>query len=496
VSAFDLALAEAFQDSAPLASGFIDTSFRLVRFNKALAQLNGLTAERDLGRTIAEVLPQLWPVFEPHYRAVLDGDREVTAVDTVVDATSGRTTTWLSRYFPVRFEDRIVGIGIVGIDITEAKQAERFRSVVMDTMAEGLYALDVDGDVTFVNRSAARLLGWSEAELLGRPAHEVIHHRRPDGSPFPDLECPLYAVRTQGRTLQVPDDAFICKDGTVLPVAYSASPLRADNGDLDGVVVCFRDATAESAQRRAAQNELDDLAWLGRVRDAIDEDRLVLYRQPIVPLTGGPPSEELLLRLKTPSGEIVPPMAFLPIAERYGMVADIDRWVVRQAVLRAAAGHHVEANISAWTIANIDLLPLIARLLNETGADPANLVFEITETAIMRNIDAGLAFAQGLRDLGCGLALDDFGTGFASFTYLKTLPFTHLKIDIDFVRGLAESPANRHVVDAIVSLAKGFGQKTIAEGVEDQGSLDILKERGVDMAQGYHLGRPEPIDER
>jgi len=175
--------------------------------------------------------------------------------------------------------------------------------------------------------------------------------------------------------------------------------------------------------------------------------------------------------------------------------AEIDSWVIARAIERAATGRRVEANISAWTVANLDLLPLIQRLIDETGADPSLIVFELTETAFMQNLDAGRTWAHALHDLGCGLALDDFGTGYASFTYLKTLPFTHLKIDREFVRGLASTAADRHVVDAIVSLAKGFGQQTIAEGVEDQATLDILKEHGVDYAQGFHVGSPAPISQ-
>jgi PAS domain S-box-containing protein len=379
------------------------------------------------------------------------------------------------------------------VDITETKQSERFRSVVLNTMAEGLYALDSQGRITFLNRSAARMLGWTEDELRGQLAHETFHHQHDDGTPYPEQDCPLLKVRTEGRVVRSSDDSFIHKDGKIIPVAYSASPLRNESGDIDGVVVVFRDATAETEERHRAQRELIALSWLGRIRDALDEDRMVLYSQPIVPLTGGPASEELLLRLITPSGDVVQPGSFLPIAERYGLIAEIDRWVITKAIERAATGRHVEANISAWTIANVDLLPLIERLLRESGVDPSLLVFELTETAFMQDLDAGRTFAHGLHELGCGLALDDFGTGYASFTYLKSLPFTHLKIDIEFVRDLANSAPNRHVVDAIVSLAKGFGQHTIAEGVEDQATLDILKEHGVDYAQGFHLGPPTPI---
>lgn len=488
-----LALADAFEASAPIAFGFIDTTFRLVRFNDTLARLNGLSLDRDRGRRVAEVVPDLWAQFAPRYQAVLESGEEITAVETVrPPGHDGPASLWFTKYFPVRVNNEVVGIGIVGVDVTEARQAERFRSVVMDTMAEGLYALDASGRITFWNRSACKLLGWTEDELRGRLAHEAIHRLKADGSTYPEHECPLLKVRTEGRTLRVSEDAFLRKDGTLLPVAYSASPLREAAGRVEGVVVVFRDNAAESAHRHRAQQELDALHWLGRLRDALDEDRLVLHAQPIVPLQGGRASEELLVRLITPAGEVIPPGMFLPVAERFGLIADVDRWVVRQAIQRAADGHPVELNISAWTMANVDLLPLVEQLLCATGADPGDVVFEVTETALMHDLDAALTFARGLRDLGCGLALDDFGTGFASFTYLKTLPFSYLKIDIEFVRDLADNPANRHVVDAIVSLARGFGQQTIAEGVEDQRTLDILRERGVDFAQGYHLGPPAP----
>jgi PAS domain S-box-containing protein len=371
-------------------------------------------------------------------------------VETVRHDLDGRETSWFSKYFPVRVDGEIVGIGIVGADITETKQAERFRAVVMDTMAEGLYALDRQGRVTFMNGSASKMLGWTQDELLGQPAHQAFHYRHGDGTPYPAEDCPLFKVRTEGRGVKINEDSFILKDGTTLPVAYSASPLRNSSDEVDGVVVVFRDTIAESAERQRARGELNALSWLGRIRDALDEDRFALYSQPIVPLTGGPASEELLVRLITPTGEVVQPGAFLPIAERYGLVADIDRWVITKAIERAATGRRVEANISAWTIANVDLIPMIERLLDETKADPSNLVFEITETALMQDIEAGRSFARALDHIGCGLALDDFGTGFASFTYLKTLPVKYLKIDVEFVRDLANSAAPRQFEDPLL----------------------------------------------
>jgi len=284
-------------------------------------------------------------------------------------------------------------------------------------------------------------------------------------------------------------DAFTRKAGTICPVAYSSAPLM-DGTTVRGIVVVFRDTTAEQAEGDRDRRELDTLAWIGRIRDALDGDGLVLHSQPIVPLAGGRPSQELLLRMVGSRGDLIPPGSFLPVAEKYGLMGEIDRWVIRQAVGLAAGGERVVANLSAESIGNLDLLPLIEQELRNMHADPSNIDFEITETAVMKNPEAGEAFARGLSEVGCPLALDDFGTGFGTFTYLKSLPITFLKIDIEFVRDLTTNEANQHLVKAIVGLASNFGCQTIAEGVEDAETLALLKEYGVDFAQGFHLGRP------
>jgi PAS domain S-box-containing protein len=344
-----------------------------------------------------------------------------------------------------------------------------------------------------MNSAAEKMLGWRESELKGEPIHERIHFQHADGSPFPVEDCPLMRVATEGRTLRMGDDAFTTRDGAILEVAYSAAPLNLGAGD-PGVVVVFRDTTRERIEQNRVRRELDTLTWLGRVQDALDEDRLVLYAQPIVSLSGGLDRVELLSRMITPGGEVVLPGSFLPTAERYGLIVEIDEWVMRQAALLAAEGRRIEANLSARSLASADFLALIEAELRATGADPENLVFEITETALVDNLTAGEAFARGLTETGCAVALDDFGTGFGSFTYLKTLPIGFLKIDIDFVRDLDSNPSNRYLVKAIVGLARDFGCQTIAEGVENARTLEIVEEFGVDFAQGFHVGRPVPIE--
>jgi PAS domain S-box-containing protein len=393
----------------------------------------------------------------------------------------------------VTVHDEIIGVGNVVIDITERTEAEEFRSVVVENMAEGLYALDADGLVTYLNPAGSRMLGWAEAELVGRLMHDVVHFQRADGTPVRRDDCPILQVLNQGRNVRIIEEAFTRKDGSIFPVAYSSAPLRSGSA-IQGAVVVFRDVTEESEERARISRELAALSWIGRIRDALDEQRFVLYSQPIVPLVEGRRSEELLLRMISRDGEVVLPGSFLPVAERYGLVGEIDRWVIGQAARLAASGDRViEVNLSAASIGSTDLLPFIQLQLAATGADPANLVFEITETALMHDLPAGEAFARGLADVGCGLALDDFGTGYGSFTYLKTLPISYIKIDIDFVRDLVSNEANQHLVRAIVSLARAFGLRTIAEGIEDEATLTLLHAEGVDFGQGYHVGRPAPV---
>jgi PAS domain S-box-containing protein len=433
--------------------------------------------------------------LEAVYRRALAGEAVSNLDLSVPNAEApGQIRHWLASYYPVRVNDEIVGVGNVMFDITERREAEEFRRVVMDNLAEGLYTLDADGCLTYMNPAASRMLGWTAEELVGKRMHEAVHFQRSDGTPIPAEDCPLLHVRDQGRTIRMLDDAFTRKDGSIFPIAYSSAPLQS-GCTPQGVVVVFRDTTEEKKEQASVQRQLATLTWVGRIREAIDENRLILHSQPIKALKGGRPSQELLLRMIGRDGELIQPGSFLPIAEKYGLVGEIDRWVIAQAISIAVdTGSIVEANISAASIGTIDLLPFIEHRLKETGADPANLVFEITETALMHDITAGEAFARGLAELGCGLALDDFGTGFGGFTYLKRLPISYLKIDIEFVRDLVTNTANRHVVRAIVSLASAFGLQTIAEGVEDEATLHLLCDEGVDYAQGFYLGRPAPLE--
>ncbi len=164
------------------------------------------------------------------------------------------------------------------------------------------------------------------------------------------------------------------------------------------------------------------------------------------------------------------------------------------AILHAAAGNRVTINVSAESISEPGLFRYVEDQLVVHNVDPEVVMFELTETALVRNEAVAHVFIESIRRMGCGVALDDFGTGYGSFRYLKHLPVSVLKIDQEFVRDLdgETSTVNRHVIEATVALARGMGQTTVAEGVETESALAIVRELGVDYAQGYLFARPAP----
>jgi diguanylate cyclase (GGDEF)-like protein/PAS domain S-box-containing protein len=241
--------------------------------------------------------------------------------------------------------------------------------------------------------------------------------------------------------------------------------------------------------------------WMVRIQKALDEDRFQLNYQPIISIENAHEDihYEILIRMISEQGEVIPPGAFMSSAERYQMMSKIDIWVIEHlfewlATYRDYKSKDIFAiNLSGQSLANETLLYRVRQLFDEYDIPTQCISFEITETAAISNLSQAQIFISELKQLGCKFALDDFGSGLSSFAYLKSLPVDYLKIDGAFVRDMVHDPIDRAMVESIHNIGSVLNLKTIAEFVEDDEILQALREVGVDYAQGYGIARPRPL---
>ena len=298
-------------------------------------------------------------------------------------------------------------------------------------------------------------------------------------------------------------------------VSIGLVPVNIDSGDITDVLsradaACYA-AKDQGRNRIHVYDEADsDLAkrhgemqWVMHIQQALDEGRFSLDCQAIVPIRpDGVEGRhyEVLLRMNDDQGRAVPPGVFLPAAERYNLIGRIDRWVVAAALDYLSSPEcgkgdmaFCSINLSGQSLVDEELLDFITGKLTESGVLPSRICFEITETAAIANLARATRFIVALKQLGCRFALDDFGSGLSSFAYLKTLPVDYLKIDGLFVKDIVHDPIDREMVRSINEIGHLMGKRTIAEFVEDDATLAMLREIGVDYAQGYGVGRPSPL---
>ena len=286
-------------------------------------------------------------------------------------------------------------------------------------------------------------------------------------------------------------DATFRSEAEVLSAADSACYLAKDGG-RNRVKVYQPD----DQQLRIRTGELE---WVTRVASALDENRLVLYAQEIRALRAGldDPRFEVLLRLVNETGDLVSPMAFIPAAERYGMMAKLDLWVIDRAVAELGARQRdglklplLILNLCGASIVDPALLGFVRDRLAAANVPADRLGFELTETAAITNLAAAARMLRELRNLGCTLGLDDFGSGMSSFGYLRSLPVDFVKIDGHFVREMHLDPVDRAMVAAIHTVGHVMGLSTVAEWVEHEAAQDLLAAIGVDFVQGYAVASP------
>jgi EAL domain-containing protein (putative c-di-GMP-specific phosphodiesterase class I) len=283
----------------------------------------------------------------------------------------------------------------------------------------------------------------------------------------------------------------------VLSAADSACYIAKDQG-RNRIHVYHKDDTA-LAKRQG------EMQWVGRINRALDENRLLLYRQPIAPLndaSADPDAHfEILLRLRDDEDGIITASKFLPAAERYGLGSRLDEWVVRSTFewlarqpANAGAVQLCSINLSGHSLASKTFTDFVLEQVQAGKVAADKICFEITETAAIENLSAATRFMGKLASMGCQFALDDFGSGLSSFAYLRTLPVHFLKIDGFFVSNIASSPIDREMVKSIHEIGRLMGKRTIAEYADKADVIRELRRIGVDYAQGFEVGRPRPLE--
>ena len=395
--------------------------------------------------------------------------------------------------------------------------------VRLDQREHALCFIDLDR-FKIVNDSAGHAAGDAFLRLVGnmiqsgRGAEDLT--ARLGGDEFALLLCDCSLARAEHiaralidsiRNIRLPWDGKLYDIGASIGVtaisAKSSGPVELMS-QVD--VACY---AAKSAGRNqvmlyggrngVAERHHREILVASGIRRAIESDRLLLFAQEILTLSD-PESEirnvEILLRMRDPSGRILRPGSFIPAAERYDLMGNLDRWVIEKALI----GHGerlaeidnlaISINLSANSLNDPLFWPFLSQMLQLSRLPPERVNFEITETALINNLDSARKFMSAVRAAGYALILDDFGTGLSSFNYLKQFPVDALKIDGSFTSQLKKSSVDRVIVESINQIAHRLGIRTIAEFVEDAQTLEIVRAIGIDQAQGYAIGRPLPLE--
>ncbi|MDB5801238.1 MAG: hypothetical protein JWL63_2177 [Rhodocyclales bacterium] len=534
----------------------------LVRYLNPVAQvMTGWNKEDALGRNIEEVFHIIHDVTGERAQCPVDvvlatGDITGLADHTELVTKEGRHIAIEDSAAPIRGQDGAVsGVVIVFHDVTQQRRLaeqisyqashdaltdlvnrrefERRLTLALQKedstpslTSKGLALMYLDLDqFKLVNDTCGHVAG---DQLLIQIANLVRTRLRSEdtlarlgGDEFAILleNCPpevalrvAESIRQCIRDLQFTweDKSFtvgvsiglVSRDGDqsfadLLKSADSACYVAKEKGR--NLVHVYRSADADLIRRSG------EMGWVARIEGALRDDRFELYMQPIAPLTWKAGDAhlhyEILVRMRDEEGVLVPPMAFIPAAERYGLMPRVDRWIVGHALdlleARSPSGPQfgLSINLSATSINQADFLPFLCEQLSTRNIRTSDVCFEITETAAIASLTQSSRMMHELKALGCRFSLDDFGSGMSSFSYLKHLPVDYVKIDGSFVKDIEEDLVDRAMVAAINNIAHVMGIYTVAEFVENDDIIKRLSTIGVDFVQGYAIGRPVPASE-
>lgn len=412
--------------------------------------------------------------------------------------------------------------GVANRKVLEDRLSRVLESAHSEGSQHTLAIIDVD-QFKIVNDTCGHAAGDELLRQVAKLLRQVIRKRdtlaRIGGDEFALLleDVPLGDAIQTAETARLAIEAFQFDwERSSHRVSVSVG-LVALNAQCENVIsalsmadtACY--AAKDSGRNRLHVYQLDDarvvtrhgeMRWATRINAALRDNRFELSLQEIAPIAGDSLGDhyELLIRMRDESGALIMPSEFLPAAERYNLSGKVDRWVIGHALEWLGANpellarlHLCSINLSGQSFGDEEILRFILEQLDQSAVEPSKLCFEVTETAAISDIVKATRFICTLRDRGCLFALDDFGSGFSSFAYLKNLPVDFLKIDGSFVREIANDSIDLAMVKSINEIGHVMGKKTIAEFVEDENVLALLKVVGVDYAQGYEIGRPTPL---
>jgi diguanylate cyclase (GGDEF)-like protein/PAS domain S-box-containing protein len=411
--------------------------------------------------------------------------------------------------------------GLVNRREFEARLEEAIESGHRGDGQHVLSYLDLDR-FKVVNDTSGHLAGDSMLREVAKVLRDAVRDSdtvaRLGGDEFGMLliGCPLEKARQIADDVcrAVGDYRFVWKDKIFnIGVSIGLVEISRESGTLEELFAAADSAcyvakkqgsgrvAVYSARDEALARHTGEIQWLQKLQSALKENRFQLYSQPIVPAygqDGGGPAMEVFVRLQDEAGHEVPPSEFVRAAERYRLMSLVDRWVVQttlaalgRGAIPIPANRSVAINVSGQTLGDVQFLEFVVECLDSTGVTPSQVCFEITETAVVANLDHARRFVGVLHGMGCQFALDDFGSGVGSFSNLKNLPMDYLKIDGSFMRNLARDSVNQAMVTAMIKLARTLNFKVIAEQVEDEAGLEAARRMGVDYIQGYVVGRPQ-----
>jgi diguanylate cyclase (GGDEF)-like protein/PAS domain S-box-containing protein len=435
---------------------------------------------------------------------------DVTAVRDMA-----RALAWQARHDPLT--------GLINRGEFEVRLGQAIEGARSGRVQHALCYLDLD-QFKIVNDTCGHIAGDEllkqlTAQLQAR-VRDTDTLARLGGDEFGILleHCPIEEARATAEMLRevVRRFRFLWQDKLFeIGASIGVVPIGADSGSLVDVLSAADSACYVAKDRgrnrihiyepqdSALVQRRGEMQWVHRVSQALGEDRFRLLSQHVMPLDHSMRERycEILVRMVDEQGVLVPPMAFIPAAERYQMMPALDRWVLKAALAALRERNPALAqvtvcaiNLSGQSLCDDHFLASVVELLERSQVDPVRVCFEITETAAIANLARARRFINVLKGMGCRFALDDFGSGLSSFSHLKHLPVDFLKIDGSFVRDMIHDPVDAAMVEAIHRIGQVMGLRTIAEAVESDAVLTRLRELGVDFAQGTHVAAPQPFE--